>query len=151
MLEELLAGHRCKYDAWLVRIHEGERFGKQLPINVSQFEDPHLCWFAARNSVRVFESGICYYLAQELRPADQPRALSQLPLGCSCPDGHRALPGRRPLRLRAAEIQNTRSTRFMMETKRQLTCWTAGWPESEVPHRSRHSIAIAHQPGTARS
>ncbi len=68
MLEELLEkGHQgAEYDAWLIRIHEGEQFGSgfvglnpnsKIPALLDRSEDP---------AVRVFESGsILLYLAEK--------------------------------------------------------------------------------------
>ncbi|MBD3658294.1 MULTISPECIES: glutathione-dependent disulfide-bond oxidoreductase [Marinobacter] len=68
MLEELLEkGHKgAEYDAWLIRIHEGEQFSSgfvrlnpnsKIPALLDRSEDP---------AVRVFESGsILLYLAEK--------------------------------------------------------------------------------------
>ncbi len=76
MLEELLArGHAgAEYDAWLVRIHEGEQFGSGFVAVNPNSKIPALLDCSGPEPVRVFESGaILLHLAQkfgEFLPAD---------------------------------------------------------------------------------
>ncbi len=76
MLEELLArGHAgAEYDAWLVRIHEGEQFGSGFVEVNPNSKIPALLDCSGPEPVRVFESGaILLHLAQkfgEFLPAD---------------------------------------------------------------------------------
>jgi len=76
MLEELLArGHTgAEYDAWLVRIHEGEQFGSGFVEVNPNSKIPALLDCSGPEPVRVFESGaILLHLAQkfgEFLPAD---------------------------------------------------------------------------------
>ncbi|MBU0746264.1 MAG: glutathione-dependent disulfide-bond oxidoreductase [Gammaproteobacteria bacterium] len=69
MLEELLAlGHSgAEYDAWLIRIHEGEQFGSGfVSVNPNSKIPALLDRSDAGNPVRVFESGaILMYLAEK--------------------------------------------------------------------------------------
>ena len=68
MLEELLAaGHSgAEYDAWLIRISEGDQFGSGFVGINPNSKIPALCDRSGRNPVRVFESGaILLYLAEK--------------------------------------------------------------------------------------
>ncbi len=68
MLEELLAlGHRgAEYDAWLVRINDGEQFGSGFVEINPNSKIPALLDRSGAAPVRVFESGaILLYLAEK--------------------------------------------------------------------------------------
>ncbi len=68
MLEELLeAGHRdAEYDAWLIRISEGEQFGSGFVAINPNSKIPALLDRSEPQPVRVFESGaILVYLAEK--------------------------------------------------------------------------------------
>ncbi|RYY97402.1 MAG: glutathione-dependent disulfide-bond oxidoreductase [Comamonadaceae bacterium] len=68
MLEELLeAGHRgAEYDAWLIRINEGEQFGSGFVAANPNSKIPALVDRSGAQPVRVFESGaILLYLAEK--------------------------------------------------------------------------------------
>lgn len=68
MLEELLAlGHRgAEYDAWLIRINEGEQFGSGFVAVNPNSKIPALLDRSGPAPVRVFESGaILLYLADK--------------------------------------------------------------------------------------
>jgi GSH-dependent disulfide-bond oxidoreductase len=68
MLEELLAlGHRgAEYDAWLIRIGEGEQFGSGFVAVNPNSKIPALVDRSGPTPVRVFESGaILLYLAEK--------------------------------------------------------------------------------------
>ena len=68
MLEELLAlGHRgAEYDAWLIRINEGEQFGSGFVAVNPNSKIPALLDRSGPRPVRVFESGaILLYLAEK--------------------------------------------------------------------------------------
>jgi GSH-dependent disulfide-bond oxidoreductase len=68
MLEELLAlGHRgAEYDAWLIRISEGEQFGSGFVAVNPNSKIPALVDRSGPQPVRVFESGsILVYLAEK--------------------------------------------------------------------------------------
>lgn len=68
MLEELLAlGHRgAEYDAWPIRIGDGEQFGSDF-VNINpNSKIPALMDYSGPAPVRVFESGsILFYLAEK--------------------------------------------------------------------------------------
>jgi GST-like protein len=76
MLEELLAlGHAgAEYDAWLIRIHEGEQFGSGFVAVNPNSKIPALLDRSGPAPIRVFESGaILMYLAEKfgaLLPTD---------------------------------------------------------------------------------
>jgi GST-like protein len=87
MLEELLAlGHAgAEYDAWLIRINEGEQFGSGFVAVNPNSKIPALMDRSAPTPVRVFESGaILLYLAEKFGaflptvPADRAACLSWL-------------------------------------------------------------------------
>lgn len=68
MLEELLAaGHAgAEYDAWLIRINEGDQFGSGFVAVNPNSKIPALLDCSAADPVRVFESGaILLYLADK--------------------------------------------------------------------------------------
>lgn len=68
MLEELLAlGHTgAEYDAWLIRINEGEQFGSGFVAANPNSKIPVLVDRSAAAPVRIFESGaILQYLAEK--------------------------------------------------------------------------------------
>ncbi len=68
MLEELLAlGHRgAEYDAWLIRIDDGEQFGSGFVALNPNSKIPALCDRSGPAPLRVFESGaILLYLAEK--------------------------------------------------------------------------------------
>ena len=78
MLEELLGlGHRgAEYDAWLIRINEGEQFGSGFVAVNPNSKIPALLDRSGPEPIRVFESGaILLYLAEKfgaLLPTEQP-------------------------------------------------------------------------------
>ena len=68
MLEELLAlGHTgAEYDAWLIRINEGDQFGSGFVSVNPNSKIPALFDHSGKAAVRVFESGaILQYLAEK--------------------------------------------------------------------------------------
>jgi GST-like protein len=78
MLEELLAaGHTgAEYDAWLIRIGDGDQFGSGFVEVNPNSKIPALMDRSGATPVRVFESGsILFYLAEKFGaflPTDQP-------------------------------------------------------------------------------
>ncbi|MCZ2496607.1 glutathione-dependent disulfide-bond oxidoreductase [Xylophilus sp. Kf1] len=78
MLEELLAlGHQgAEYDAWLIRINEGDQFGSGFVSVNPNSKIPALFDRSGHQPVRIFESGaILQYLAEKfgaLLPASGP-------------------------------------------------------------------------------
>src|ERR1700753_661341 len=68
MLEELLAlGHKgAEYDAWLIRIGEGDQFGSGLVAATPHSRTPALVGRRGLSPIRVSESGaILLYLAEK--------------------------------------------------------------------------------------
>ena len=84
MLEELLAaGHAgAEYDAWLIRIGEGDQFGSGFVSVNPNSKIPALMDRSGADPIRVFESGaILVYLAEKtgkLMPADAARRYETL-------------------------------------------------------------------------
>ncbi len=80
MLEELLAlGHTgAEYDAWLIRINEGDQFGSGFVWANPNSKIPALVDHSGPKPIRVFESGaILLYLAEKFGaflPTDDTRA-----------------------------------------------------------------------------
>jgi GST-like protein len=78
MLEELLArGHKgAEYDAWLIRINDGDQFGSGFVEVNPNSKIPALMDRGGKAPVRIFESGsILVYLAEkfgEFLPSQQP-------------------------------------------------------------------------------
>jgi GST-like protein len=78
MLEELLAlGHRgAEYDAWLIRINDGDQFGSGFVEVNPNSKIPAMMDRSGPKPIRVFESGsILLYLAEkfgEFLPTEQP-------------------------------------------------------------------------------
>jgi len=78
MLEELLAaGHAgAEYDAWLIRIGDGDQFGSGFVEVNPNSKIPALMDRSGEKPIRVFESGsILFYLAEKFGaflPTDQP-------------------------------------------------------------------------------
>jgi GST-like protein len=87
MLEELLAlGHAgAQYDAWLIRINQGEQFGSGFVEVNPNSKIPALLDYSAPEPIRVFESGsILVYLAEKFgafvpsKPTQRAECLSWL-------------------------------------------------------------------------
>ncbi|HEX8421510.1 MAG TPA: glutathione-dependent disulfide-bond oxidoreductase [Sphingomonas sp.] len=127
MLEELLAlGHvGAEYDAWLIRINEGDQFGSGFVAINPNSKIPALCDRSGAQPIRVFESGaILMYLAEKFGaflptdPASRAECLSWLfwQMG-SAPylgGGFGHFYAYAPVKIEYA------IDRFAMETKRQL-------------------------------
>ena len=67
MLEELLAaGHDAEYDAWLIKIGDGDQFGSGFVAANPNSKIPALMDHSTATPTRVFESGsILHYLAEK--------------------------------------------------------------------------------------
>jgi GSH-dependent disulfide-bond oxidoreductase len=85
LLEELLAaGHAAEYDAWLIRIADGDQFGSGFVEVNPNSKIPALMDRSGDKPVRVFESGaILLHLAEKFgaflgKPEDRPELLSWL-------------------------------------------------------------------------
>ncbi|HEU0147244.1 MAG: GSH-dependent disulfide-bond oxidoreductase [Bradyrhizobium sp.] len=80
MLEELLAlGHRgAEYDAWLIRIGDGDQFGSGFVAINPNSKIPALLDRSGEKPIRVFESGaILVYLAEKFGGAFLPSEVAE--------------------------------------------------------------------------
>jgi GSH-dependent disulfide-bond oxidoreductase len=147
MLEELLAlGHEgAEYDAWLIKIMEGEQFGSGFVAVNPNSKIPALIDRSGPKPIRIFESGaILLYLAEKFGaflPKDETRAecLSWLfwQMG-SAPylgGGFGHFYAYAPLKIEYA------INRFTMETKRQLDVLDRRLAESEYLAGNNYTIA----------
>ena len=110
MLEELLAlGHGAEYDAWLIKIGEGDQFGSGFVAINPNSKIPALVDRSGAKPIRIFESwGDPASPRREVRrlSADRDRSARRMLLLAVLADGKHALCWRRLrafLRLRADE------------------------------------------------
>lgn len=148
MLEELLAlGHRgAEYDAWLIRIGQGDQFGSGFVAVNPNSKIPALMDRSGETPIRVFESGaILVYLAEKFgaflpnSPAARAECLSWLfwQMG-SAPylgGGFGHFYAYAPTKIEYA------IDRFAMEVKRQLDVLDRRLAESEYLAGSAYTIA----------
>ncbi|MBZ9854164.1 glutathione-dependent disulfide-bond oxidoreductase [Mesorhizobium sp. CA13] len=148
MLEELLAlGHKgAEYDAWLIRINDGDQFGSGFVEVNPNSKIPALMDRSGATPIRVFESGsILTYLAEkfgEFLPTGQPARAETLSwlfwqMG-SAPylgGGFGHFYAYAPTKIEYA------IDRFAMETKRQLDVLDRRLAETEYLSGAGYSIA----------
>ena len=148
LLEELLAlGHAgAEYDAWLIRIHEGEQFSSGFVAVNPNSKIPALLDRSGPTPIRVFESGaILMHLAEKFgaflptEPAARAECLSWLfwQMG-SAPylgGGFGHFYAYAPVKIEYA------IDRFAMETKRQLDVLERRLAESEYLAGTEYTIA----------
>ena len=148
MLEELLAlGHRgAEYDAWLIRISEGDQFGSGFVSVNPNSKIPAMMDRSRATPVRVFESGsILLYLAEKFgeflpsEPPERTECLSWLfwQMG-SAPflgGGFGHFYSYAPAKIEYA------IDRFAMEVKRQLDVLDRRLAESEYVAGDSYTIA----------
>ena len=148
MLEELLAlGHKgAEYDAWLIKISEGEQFGSGFVAVNPNSKIPALMDRSGEKPIRVFESGaILLYLAEKFgafmpkEPAQRAECLSWLfwQMG-SAPylgGGFGHFYAYAPTKIEYA------IDRFAMEVKRQLDVLDRRLADSEYIAGSDYTIA----------
>jgi GSH-dependent disulfide-bond oxidoreductase len=148
LLEELLAlGHAgAEYDAWLIRINEGEQFGSGFVAINPNSKIPALLDRSASPPLRIFESGaILMYLAEKFRAflpteiAARAECLSWLfwQMG-SAPfvgGGFGHFYAYAPIKIEYA------INRYAMETKRQLDVLDRRLAQSEYIAGSAYTIA----------
>jgi GST-like protein len=148
MLEELLAlGHRgAEYDAWLIRIGEGDQFGSGFVAVNPNSKIPALMDRSGPKPIRVFESGaILTYLAEKFgaflpsEAAARAECLSWLfwQMG-SAPylgGGFGHFYAYAPIKIEYA------IDRFSMETKRQLDVLDRRLAETEYVAGGEYTIA----------
>ena len=147
MLEELLAlGHAgAEYDAWLIRINEGEQFGSGFVDVNPNSKIPALLDRSGPEPVRVFESGaILLYLAEKFGAflptgASRAEALSwlfwQMGSGPFVGGGFGHFYAYAPVKIEYA------INRYAMETKRQLDVLDRRLAENEFIAGSDYTIA----------
>ncbi|ESW88753.1 glutathione-dependent disulfide-bond oxidoreductase [Mesorhizobium sp. M0644] len=148
MLEELLAlGHSgAEYDAWLIRINDGDQFGSGFVEVNPNSKIPAMMDRSGKKPVRIFESGsILLYLAEkfgEFLPTEQPARAETLSwlfwqMG-SAPylgGGFGHFYTYAPTKIEYA------IDRFAMETKRQMDVLDRRLAESEYLGGSDYTIA----------
>ncbi|MBY5336825.1 glutathione-dependent disulfide-bond oxidoreductase [Rhizobium leguminosarum] len=148
MLEELLAlGHSgAEYDAWLIKIGDGDQFGSGFVAVNPNSKIPALMDRSGPKPIRVFESGaILTYLAEKFgaflptEPADRAECLSWLfwQMG-SAPylgGGFGHFYAYAPTKIEYA------IDRFAMEVKRQLDVLDRRLAESDYLAGSQYTIA----------
>ena len=148
MLEELLAlGHSgAEYDAWLIRIGDGDQFGSDFVKINPNSKIPALMDRSGEKPIRVFESGaILTYLAEKFgaflptEPSERAECLSWLfwQMG-SAPylgGGFGHFYAYAPTKIEYA------IDRFAMEVKRQLDVLDRRLAESEYVAGSQYTIA----------
>jgi GSH-dependent disulfide-bond oxidoreductase len=148
MLEELLAINKAgaEYDAWLIRITEGQQFGSGFVAVNPNSKIPALLDRSGPSPIRVFESGaILLYLAEKFGaflPTEQPKRAECLSwlfwqMG-SAPylgGGFGHFYAYAPMKIEYA------IDRFAMETKRQLDVLDRRLSESEYLAGSDYTIA----------
>lgn len=135
MLEELLAKgvSEAEYDAWLIRIGEGDQFSSGFVDVNPNSKIPALRDHSTTPPTRVFESGaILLYLAEKFGhflpkdPAGRTETLNWLFwLQGSAPflgGGFGHFYNYAPVKIEYA------INRFTMEAKRSWTCWINNWP-----------------------
>ena len=148
MLEELLTIDKAgaEYDAWLIRITEGQQFGSGFVAVNPNSKIPALLDRSGPSPIRVFESGaILLYLAEKFGafiPTEQPKRAECLSwlfwqMG-SAPylgGGFGHFYAYAPMKIEYAV------DRFAMETKRQLDVLDRRLSESEYLAGSDYTIA----------
>src|SRR6202789_528453 len=148
MLEELLAlGHKgAEYDAWLIRINEGQQFGSDFVAINPNSKIPALMDRSGPKPIRLFESGaILLYLAEKFgaflpkEPAARAECLSWLfwQMG-STPyvgGGFGHFYAYAPFKIEYA------IDRFAMETKRQLDVLDRRLADNEYLAGDQYTIA----------
>jgi GSH-dependent disulfide-bond oxidoreductase len=148
MLEELLAlgHHGAEYDAWLIRIGDGDQFGSGFVAVNPNSKIPALVDRSGPTPIRVFESGsILFYLAEKFgaflptEPAARAECLSWLfwQMG-SAPyvgGGFGHFYAYAPVKIEYA------IDRFAMETKRQLDVLNRRLADNEYISGNTYTIA----------
>ncbi|MEG3159547.1 glutathione-dependent disulfide-bond oxidoreductase [Sphingomonas sp. LB2R24] len=148
MLEELLAaGHTgAEYDAWLIKIMDGDQFGSGFVAANPNSKIPALVDRSGAEPIRVFESGsILFYLAEKFgaflptEVAKRAEVLSwlfwQMGAGPMLGGGFGHFYAYAPVKIEYA------IDRFAMEVKRQLDVLDRRLAESEYVGGDDYSIA----------
>ncbi|MDR7031951.1 glutathione-dependent disulfide-bond oxidoreductase [Mesorhizobium sp. BE184] len=148
MLEELLAaGHKgAEYDAWLIRINEGDQFGSGFVEINPNSKIPALMDRSGPTPIRVFESGaILMHLAEKFAaflPTEQPARAETLSwlfwqMGSAPFVGG----GFGHFYAYAPEKIEYAINRYAMETKRQLDVLDRRLADNEFVSGSQYTIA----------
>ena len=148
MLEELLAlGHKgAEYDAWLIRIGEGQQFGSGFVAINPNSKIPAMVDRSGKKPIRIFESGaILLYLAEKFgaflpaEPAQRAECLSWLfwQMGAApyLGGGFGHFYAYAPVKIEYA------IDRYAMETKRQLDVLDRRLKEAEYIAGKTYTIA----------
>ena len=147
MLEELLAlGHTgAEYDAWLIRIHQGDQFGSGFVDVNPNSKIPALMDHSGPEPVRVFESGaILLYLAEKfgaLLPTGAKKAECLSWLFWQMGSAPYLGGGFGHFYAYAPEKFEYAINRFAMEVKRQLDVLDKRLAESEYLGGSEYTVA----------
>lgn len=135
LLEELLAlGHTgAEYDAWLIKIGDGDQFGSGFVDVNPNSKIPALMDHSGATPIRVFESGaILQYLAEKFGAFFPPnrRPAQSVCHGCSGRWAARrtwAVVSGISMRMRQARW-NTRSIALPWRPSASWMCWISAWP-----------------------
>ena len=158
MLEELLAlGHAgAEYDAWLIRITEGDQFGSGFVAVNPNSKIPALMDHSGATPIRVFESGaILFYLAEKfgafLPAAGAVRAECLSWLFWQMGSAPYLGGGFGHFYAYAPEKIEYAINRFAMEVKRQLDVLDRHLAETRIScrrlfHRGYGGLAVVRQP-----
>ncbi len=148
MLEELLAAghHGAEYDAWLIRIRDGEQFGSGFVAINPNSKIPAMVDHGVDPPRRVFESGaILLYLAEKFGaflPADGPDRTETLNwLFWQMASAPYLGGGFGHFYAYATDKQEYPINRFAMETKRQLDVLDRQLADNEYIAGSEYTIA----------
>ncbi len=144
LFEELLAaGHDAEYDAWLIRINDGDQFGSGFVEVNPNSKIPALMDRSGPEPVRVFESGsILLHLAEKFDAflgSDRPEMLNWLfwQMGSAPYLGG----GFGHFYAYAPEKWEYPINRFAMETKRQLDVLNRHLADHEFMTGAKYTIA----------
>ena len=159
MLEELLAlGHTgAEYDAWLIKIGEGDQFGSGFVGDQSELEDPGAAGPQRPDAdprVRVRRDPALPRREVRRLPADRAGGARRVPVVAVLADGQRALPRRRLrplLRLRADQDRiRDRPLRDGGEAPARRARPPPGRERDTSPATTTRSPTWRSGPGTAR-
>ncbi len=139
LLEELLAlGHSgAEYDAWLIKIGDGDQFGSGFVGINPNSKIPALVDRSGPKPIRVFESGaILLHLAEKFGAFLPPNRRSELNAFHGCSGRWEA----RPISAAVSDIfmpmprrrSNMRSTGLRWRPSACLMSWTGGWPRASM-------------------
>ena len=137
----------AEYDAWLIRISEGDQFGSGFVAVNPNSKIPALLDRSGPTPMRVFESGaILLYLAEKFGaflPTDPARPAPNACRGCSGrwaarPTSAAASATSTPTRRRRS---STRSTASRWRSSASSTCSTATWPRASTWPGDDYTIA----------